>query len=114
MVVARPWVVTDRVKHPVFNVIRTEHFLNITGLTSGWNEISVWDEEFVAIVFFKDIGKDLQSKALLLPGLLTPLVRVHFGVGQVCVVVFVFCKERETKCGRGAVYSSHSKCVHSV
>lgn len=82
--------------------IKTVCFLNITGLTSCWNEISIRDEEFVAVVFFKDIRQDLQSEALLLSGLLTPLVGVHFGVGQVCVIVFVFCKQRETKCGRGA------------
>ncbi|TNN29413.1 hypothetical protein EYF80_060439 [Liparis tanakae] len=31
---------------------------------------------------FLDVGEDLQGKALLLPGLLAPLVGVHLGVGQ--------------------------------
>lgn len=61
-------------------------------LTSCWNEVSVRDEEFVAVVFLQDVGQDLQGEAFLLPGLLTPLVRVHFSVGQVRVVVFVFWK----------------------
>lgn len=59
-------------------------------LTSGRNEVSVGDEEFVAVVFLQDIREDLQGEALLLAGLLTPLVRVHFGVGQIRVIVFVF------------------------
>lgn len=62
----------------------------VTELTSCWNEVSIWDEEFVAIMFLQDIREDLQGKAFLFPGLLTPLVRVHFGVGQVRIVVFVF------------------------
>lgn len=64
----------------------------VTVLTSCWNEVSIWDEEFVAVMFLQDIREDFQGKAFLLPGLLTPLVRVHFGVGQVRVVVFVFWK----------------------
>lgn len=63
----------------------------ITVLTSGWNEVSIWDEEFIAIMFFQHIREDLQGKAFLFPGFLTPLVRVNFGVGQVCIIVFVFC-----------------------
>lgn len=62
----------------------------VTALTSSWNEVSIWDEEFVAVMFLKDIREDLQGEAFLLPGLLTPLVRVHFGVGQVRIIVFVF------------------------
>lgn len=59
-------------------------------LTSSWNEVSVWDEEFVAIMFLKDIGEDFQGEAFLLPGFLTPLVRVHFSVGQVRIIIFIF------------------------
>lgn len=59
-------------------------------LTSSRNEVSVGDEEFVAVVFLQDIREDLQGESLLLAGLLTPLVRVHFGVGQIRVIVFVF------------------------
>lgn len=62
----------------------------VAALTSCWDEVSIWDEEFVAIMFLQDIWEDLQGEALLLPGLLTPLVRVHFGVGQIRVVVFIF------------------------
>ncbi len=59
-------------------------------LTSCWNEVSIWDEKFVAIMFLQDIRENLQGEAFLLPGLLTPLVRIHLGVGQVRIVVFVF------------------------
>lgn len=65
-----------------------------TARTSGRDEVSVGDEEFVAVVLLQDVGEDLQGEAFLLSGLLTPLVRVHFGVGQVRVIVFVFCPQR--------------------
>lgn len=67
----------------------------VAALTSCWNEISIWDEEFVAVMFLQDVGEDLQGEALLLSGLLTPLVRVHFGVGQVRIVVFVCCIQKQ-------------------
>jgi len=40
------------------------------------------------------VREDLQGKALLLSGLLAPLVRVHFGVGQVSVIVLVVCRRK--------------------
>ena len=40
-------------------------------------------------MLLQHVGEDLQGKTLLLAGLLAPLVRVHFGVGQVGVVVLV-------------------------
>lgn len=58
--------------------------------TSGRNEVSVGNEEFVAVVFLQDVREDLQGEALLLTRLLAPLVRVHFGVGQIRIIVFVF------------------------
>lgn len=64
--------------------------MTITMLTSSRNEVSIWDEEFVAVMFLKDIREYLQGEAFLLPSLLTPLIRVYFGVGQVCIIVFVF------------------------
>lgn len=70
-----------------------KHLYTVTELTSCWNQISIWDEEFVAVMFLQDIREDLQGEAFLLPGLLTPLVRVHFGVRQVRIVVFVFWKK---------------------
>lgn len=39
------------------------------------------------------VREDLQGKALLLTGLLAPLVRVHFSVRQVSVVVLVICRQ---------------------
>lgn len=45
-------------------------------------------------MLLQHVGEDLQGKALLLSGLLAPLVRVHFGVGQVSVVVLVICRQR--------------------
>lgn len=48
-------------------------------------------------MLLEDIGEDLQGKTLLLPGLLAPLVGVHFSVGQVSVIVLVVCEETGTK-----------------
>ena len=45
-------------------------------------------------MLLQHVGEDLQGKALLLAGLLAPLVRVHFGVGQVSIVVLVICRYR--------------------
>lgn len=45
-------------------------------------------------MLLQHVGEDLQGKTLLLSGLLAPLVRVHFGVGQVGVVVLVICGGR--------------------
>lgn len=64
-------------------------------LTACWDEVSVRDEEFVAVMFLQNIREDLQGKAFFLSGLLTPLVWVYFGVGEVCIVVFVFYRTRE-------------------
>lgn len=52
-------------------------------------------------MLLQHVGEDLQGKALLLSGLLAPLVRVHFGVGQVGVVVLVICRrgDRQTQAG---------------
>lgn len=50
-------------------------------------------------MLLEDIGEDLQGKTLLLPGLLAPLVGVHLGVGQVCVIVLVVCEETGTRMG---------------
>lgn len=61
-------------------------------LTSCGDQVPVWNEEFIPIMLLQHVGEDLQGKALLLAGLLAPLVRVHFGVGQVGVVVFVICR----------------------
>lgn len=58
-------------------------------LTSCRDQVPVWNEEFIPIMLLQDIRQDLQGKALLLSGLLAPLVRVHFGVGQVRIVVLV-------------------------
>lgn len=52
-------------------------------------------------MLLEHVGEDLQGKALLLSGLLAPLVRVHFGVGQVSVVVLVICRWREGDRQRG-------------
>lgn len=64
-------------------------------LTSCGDQVPVWNEEFIPIMLLQHVGEDLQGKTLLLPGLLAPLVRVHFGVGQVSVVVLVICGWRE-------------------
>lgn len=50
-------------------------------------------------MLLEDVGEDLQGKTLLFPGLLAPLVRVHFGVGQVSIIVLVVCEETGTKMG---------------
>lgn len=50
-------------------------------------------------MLLEDVGEDLQGKTLLLPGLLAPLVGVHFGVGQVSIIVLVVCEETGTKLG---------------
>lgn len=60
-------------------------------LTSCGDQVPVWNEEFIPIMLLQHVGEDLQGKTLLLSGLLAPLVRVHFGVGQVGVVVLVIC-----------------------
>lgn len=61
-------------------------------LTSCGDQVPVWNEEFIPIMLLQHVGEDLQGKTLLLPGLLAPLVRVHFGVGQVSVIVLVICR----------------------
>lgn len=68
-------------------------------LTSCGDQVPVWNEEFIPIMLLEDVGEDLQGKTLLLTGLLAPLVGVHFGVGQVGVIVLVVCKETGTKMG---------------
>lgn len=68
-------------------------------LTSCGDQVPVWNEEFIPIMLLEDVGEDLQGKTLLLPGLLAPLVGVHFGVGQVSVIVLVVYKETGTKMG---------------
>lgn len=42
-------------------------------------------------MLLENIRKDLQGKAFLLSGLLAPLFWLHFSVGQICVIVLVFC-----------------------
>lgn len=61
-------------------------------LTSSRNQIPVWDEEFIPIMFFQNIRKNLQGKTFLFSSLLAPLFRLHFSVGQICIIVLVFCK----------------------
>ena len=70
-------------------------------LTSCGDQVPVWYEEFIPIMLLEHVGEDLQGKALLLSGLLAPLVWVHFGVGQVSVVVLVICRWREGDRHRG-------------
>lgn len=41
-------------------------------------------------MFLQHVREDLQGEAFLLSGFLTPLIGVHFGVGQVRIIVFVF------------------------
>lgn len=50
-------------------------------------------------MLLEDVGEDLQGKPLLFPGLLAPLVGVHFGVGEVSVIVLVVCENTGTKMG---------------
>ena len=71
-------------KHSTQRVDRDER-----KLTSGGDQVPVWNEEFIPKMLFEHVREDLQGKALLLPGLLAPLVGVHLGVGQVGVVVLV-------------------------
>lgn len=66
-------------------------------LTSCGDQVPVWNEEFIPIMLLEDVGEDLQGKALFLPGLLAPLVGIHFGVGQVRVIVLVVWEETEQR-----------------
>lgn len=60
-------------------------------------------------MLLQHVGEDLQGKALLLSGLLAPLVRVHFGVGQVRVVVLVIWKARKGWGGRADTEMSQTR-----
>lgn len=68
-------------------------------LTSCGDQIPVWNEEFIPIMLLQNVWEDLQGETLLLSGLLAPLVWVHFGVGQVSVVVLVIWRETGTRTG---------------
>lgn len=70
----------------------TESHICPAELTSSGNQIPVWDEEFIPIMFLQNIRKNLQGKTFLLPGLLAPLFQFHFSVGQICIIVLVFCE----------------------
>ena len=72
-------------------------------LTSCGYQVPVWNEEFIPIMLLQHVGEDLQGKALFLPGFLAPLVGVHFGVGQVSVVVLVICRHTRGETGQGWV-----------
>lgn len=62
-------------------------------LTSCWDQVPVWDEEFVPVMLLQDVRENLQGEAFLLTSLLVPLIGVHFGVGQVSIIVLVICEE---------------------
>lgn len=62
-------------------------------------------------MFLQDVRKDLQGKALLLPGLLTPLVRVHFCVWKIRIIVFVLCKRNNHIFDNGW---GHTSCKQPV
>lgn len=60
-------------------------------LTSCWDQVPVWNEEFIPIMLLQHVRKDLQGKAFLLAALLAPLLWLYLGIGQVGVVVLVVC-----------------------
>lgn len=52
----------DSMKLPKRN--ETFEIQNLKVLTSTWNEVPFWDEEFISIVFFQDIWQYFKSKLL--------------------------------------------------
>lgn len=94
---------TNKARHRCTdNTSNTERQDNVTSprereLTSCGDQVPVWNEEFIPIMLLEDIRQDLQSKVLFLSGFLAPLVGVHFGVGQVSVIVLVICTETRIK-----------------
>ncbi len=46
-------------------------------------------------MLFQNVWQNLQCKMFLLSDFLTPLVWIHFSVGHVCIVVFIFLKHTQ-------------------
>lgn len=59
-------------------------------LTSSWDQVPVRNEEFIPIMLFQNIWQNLQCKMFFLSGFLTPLVWIHFSVGHVRIIIFIF------------------------
>lgn len=63
---------------------------SLTAVTAR-DEVPVGDEELVSVVFLQNIWEDLQCKLLLFTGAPVHRIQLHFGVGQICIILLVVC-----------------------
>lgn len=66
-------------------------------------------------MLLQHVGEDLQGEALLLAALLAPLLGLHFGVGQVGVVVLVVCQgEQQVETSLAAALCSYWQQILNI
>lgn len=90
------------------------HTLQRRQLTSSWDQVPVRNEEFIPIMLFQNVWQNLQCKMFLLSGFLTPLVWIHFSVGHVCIVVFIFLKHTQNGESQSNRFPPHKSSIHNL